>query len=450
LAGLDGVLIGLRTRELFQQMLEARCRHSSVVMLIEDLHWIDSASEELLGRIINSKVKLRLLLLTTRRPEYSPPWLDHSVITELKLEPLAAGEIHRLVQSRLGVEALPDVLVKQITGKAEGNPLFAEEIVSYLTERGVLRAIGGKLEFQTSAATATLPASVQSLLTARVDRLVSADRSLLQAASVIGRRFDSDLLVAAVGETDIDDRLTALQASDLIYRDNKSDDYVFKHALVQDALYQSLLTKTRKSLHLKIAKEIERRSGNRLAEVAELLAHHYSQTDRPDKAFAYLSMAGTKGLRVYSVDEASAHFAAALALLDKNPDCASDNQVAEFFEPYARFLTVDGQISASIDVIERYLPRINRLGDHPRVVLIDHFYAVGLLSNARNQDAAAVQRQLAPMADRLGDSRSRAYALVTEMFLSIMAAPKPLNEFEILKREAIAFASDTRAIRGSW
>ena len=114
------------------------------------------------------------------------------------------------------------------------------------------------------------------------------------------------------------------------FRESKSDDYTFKHALVRDALYQSLLTEPRKSLHLKIAEEIERRSGNRLTEVAEVLAHHYSQTDQVDKAFAYLSMAGSKSLSVYSLDEAATHFSAALALLDKNPDCASDDQFAEF------------------------------------------------------------------------------------------------------------------------
>ena len=91
LIGLDGVLIGLRTRELLQQLLEARCRLSPVVMMIEDLHWIDSVSEELLGKIVDSEAKLRLLLLTTRRPEYSPPWLDRSVVTKLPLEPLPAG-----------------------------------------------------------------------------------------------------------------------------------------------------------------------------------------------------------------------------------------------------------------------------------------------------------------------------------------------------------------------
>ena len=107
LAGLDGLLIGLRTRELLQQLLEARCRLSPVVMVIEDLHWIDSVSEELLGKIIDSEAKLRLLLLTTRRPEYAPPWLDRAIVTKLLLEPLPIGDIRRLIRARPGLRLCP-------------------------------------------------------------------------------------------------------------------------------------------------------------------------------------------------------------------------------------------------------------------------------------------------------------------------------------------------------
>ena len=195
------MLIGLRTRELLQQLLEARCRLSPVVMVIEDLHWIDSASEELLGKIIDSEAKLRLLLLTTRRPEYAPPWLARAVVSKLLLEPLPIGDIRRLIRARPGVEALPEPLAWQVAEKAEGNPLFAEEIVSFLSERGIVRTTTGKLDFDATVVATALPATVQSLLTARVDRLAPSDRALLQAASVIGRQFDPQLLAVAVGET---------------------------------------------------------------------------------------------------------------------------------------------------------------------------------------------------------------------------------------------------------
>ena len=119
-------------------------------MVIEDLHWIDSASEELLGNLIDSEAKLRLLLLTSRRSEYAPPWLDRATVTKLPLEPLPTGDIRHLVQARLGVDALPEALARQVTEKAEGNPLFAEEIVGFLIERGVLRSTAGKVEFDST------------------------------------------------------------------------------------------------------------------------------------------------------------------------------------------------------------------------------------------------------------------------------------------------------------
>jgi class 3 adenylate cyclase len=443
LTGLDGVLIGLRTRELLHQLLEARCRLSPVVMVIEDLHWIDSVSEELLGKIVDSEAKLRLLVLTTRRPEYTPPWLDRATVTKLPLEPLPTGDIRHLVQARLGVEVLPDGLGRQVTEKAEGNPLFAEEIITFLTERGILRAVAGKLDFDANAVATALPASVQAVLTARVDRLAPRDRALLQAASVIGRRFDPELLGVAVSETNLDARLATMQALDLVLRESKSGDYAFKHALVRDALYQSLLTEPRKSLHLMIAEEVERRSGNRLTEVAEVLAYHYSQTDRANKAFDYLSMAGTKSLGVYSLDEATTHFAAALALLDKNPECASDNQVADYLVSYALLLNMSVQLWVLIDLLKRYLARVDRLGDDPRAVLIRHQYVWALLWNTRYREAATLQRETSPMANRLGDSKSKAYSLVGEIAVSTIVAPKPLPEFEALKKEAIKAASDT-------
>jgi class 3 adenylate cyclase/tetratricopeptide (TPR) repeat protein len=442
LTGLDGVLIGLRTRELLHQLLEARCRISPVVMVIEDLHWIDSVSAEVLGKIVQEQVKLRLLLVTTRRPEYVPPWLKRAAITELRLEPLPKGDIHRLVQTRLQVDILPETLLRQVADKADGNPLFAEEIVSYLTERGMLRTSTGKLDFDASAAAAVLPTSVQSLLTARVDRLAAEDRVLLQAASVIGRRFDPQVLAVAVGETNIDTRLAAIQALDLIRVEDKSGDFAFKHALVRDALYQSLLTEARVALHAKIAEEIERRSGNRLVEVAEMLAHHYGQTNQTGKAFAYLSMAGSKSLSVYSLEEAATHFGAALALLDTNPDCASDDQVAEFLVSYLLRLNLGAQQKIIIEVVERYLARIDRLENDARVVLIRHQYVFALLCSARFQEAAA-QQQTLRIANRLSDSRSKAYAFASEIFVSTFVAPKRPHELETLKSEAVEAATDT-------
>jgi class 3 adenylate cyclase len=444
LAGLDGVLIGLRTRALLLSLLEARCRLSAVVLQIEDLHWIDSVSQEVLGKIVDGEAKLRLLILHTRRPEYEPPWREKPVAATLRLERLPAGEIRRLVQARLGVEVPPKALVRLVTEKAEGNALFAEEILSFLTERGVLRTIGENVEFDTDAVGAALPASVQSLLTARVDRLAPQDRAVLQAAAVIGRRFDPQLLAAAadVGG-DVDARLAAMRALDLVHSEGKSDEYAFKHALVRDALYQSLLTGPRAALHLKTAEEIERRSGNRLAEVVETLAHHYGQTDRADKAFAYLAMAGAKSLSAYSFDEAGNHFAAAITLLNEHPDCAPDQQIAEFLVDYTMYSNLSLKLNSTIEIVDHYMPSFDRFGYSGTCALVYHHYVFALLMSARYSDAATAQNKLTELAERNIDARSQAYALASAIFLSsiITSRSYSIETFEPVSKKAIALAS---------
>ena len=281
------------------------------------------------------------------------------------------------------------------------------------------------------------------MLTARVDRLSAKDRALLQAASAIGRQFNPQLLAAVSGATDIDTRLAAMQSLDLIHPEDKSSDYVFKHALVRDALYHSLLTEPREALHASIAAEIERRSGNRLIEVAEVLAHHYGQTRLSDKAFAFHCAAGNKSLGVYSLEEAMTHFGAALTLLESSQRCASDEQVADFLAAFALLLNLRIQLPTMIDVIARYLPRVGRLGDDPRVVLIYNHYVYALFWGARYKDAAAEVRAALHMAERLGDETSIAYMLANDILVSIVVDPKPAHQFECLKAQAIEMTSRT-------
>ena len=212
----------------------------------------------------------------------------------------------------------------------------------------------------------------------------------LQAASVIGRRFDPQLLALVAHQTNIDDRLGAIVALDLVRLDTRSGDYEFKHALVRDSLYQSLLTEARRSLHLKVAEQIEYRSSNRLGEVAEILAHHYGQTARVDKAFFYDAMAGDKSASMYSLDEATTHLNSAHSLLSNNPECASDSQVADFFVSYTFLLNMSAKWTILIEVLERQLDRLARLGDDPRIILIRHHYVIALIYNTRYQKAAEI------------------------------------------------------------
>ena len=442
LRGLDGTLIGLRTRGLLQRLLRTRCGGSRAILVLEDLHWIDSVSEELLARIVASETDLRLLVLHTRRPEYRPPWIAQASRATLSLDPLTAGETGTLVRRRLGVEALPGALVELVMARADGNALFAEEITSYLLERGVLRRAGTTLELDEAAVAGALPPSVQSLLAARVDRLAPADRALLQAASVIGRSFDPQLLaVVAEDPRDIEPRLAVAVAMDFLFVEPRSGDYVFKHALVRDALYESLLSGPRADRHEKVAQEIERRSDNRLTEVAEALAHHFSQTRRTDKAFVYGSMAGQKSLGTYALTEAGRYFRQAESLLDRDPSCASDDAFAGFVTGYVSFLQLAYEPKQLRDMMAKYRDRVSRLADRADVVAALHHEVWALVLLLRFPEAWVVQARAARMADRLRDDRSRAYAEAGFFFLdAATCAPSP----EIVARGETAVAAALR------
>ncbi len=411
LAGLDGVLIGLRTRELLQTLVQARSRVTPLILVFEDLHWLDSASEDLLAKTVAME-ELRLLILHTRRPEYDPPWAGQPRVSRLSMEPLSARETSRIAQARLGVDSLPEALAKLIAAKAEGNALFAEEIASFLIERGIVRSTAAGLNFDPAAVAAALPESVQSLLASRVDRLAPADRNLLQAAAVVGRRFAPDLVAVVGGASETAQAsFGAVEAFDLIRRVEGSSDYVFKHALVRDALYNGLLSGPRAALHLRVAEELERRGGNRLMEIAETLAHHFSETSRLDKAFTYLAMAGDKSLDIYALQEAEKNYRHALKIFDDDGACASSESVAAVVVRLLEAFVLESDYRDFGRVTKKYVPLMRKSGESPD--LVKALYYQGLLTFLNLEDLRESHRLMAEahaIAERLGAGRARAYA----------------------------------------
>jgi class 3 adenylate cyclase len=442
LAGLDGMLIGERTRDLLLALLEARSRASPIALVIEDLHWMDAASEDLLGKIVGASTGFHGLVLLSQRTEHQPKWVGQQHVSQLPLEPLLADHVRRLVSSRLGLHELPDALARALTERAEGNALFAEELVSYLRERGTLRVVNGGVQYDTTAIANALPLSLQSLLAARVDRLSPERRAVLQAASVIGRRFDPDLLASATDSADeVKAALVDMEDLDLAHEVASTGEFEFKHALVLDAVYQSLLSERRMMLHLKIANEVERRSGNRLLEVVELLAHHYSRAARPDKAFVYMAMAGAKSLRIYSFEEAGRWFDAAFSLLEAHADCATDAQVAAALADYVLYLNASFQPKIVIATMERCRDRIDRGGDSQPAIVIHHHYTLALLFLGRYSESHAAQECLSAMAARIGDAPAAAYALTSGMWLSSMFVPEAAEISEAMAARAISAAT---------
>ena len=439
LARLDGVLIGLRTRDLLPALLRGLCETTRVVLLVEDIHWIDGASEDLMRRLIEGETHGNLLIVHTRRPEYDPPWREAAPVHRLALRPLDAHHIGQIARRRLGVEALPDGLVEQLTERAGGNPLFGEELLSFLIEQGVLRIENGVADFDSHGGQTGLPVTMQSLLAARIDRLPPADRALLQAAAVIGKRFDPGLLALVVenGEQ-TGEILRRLQTIDIVYREPDSSDYIFKHVLLRDSVYQALVEQRRTALHLAVARAVERRTATRLVEAAETLAYHYAQTEETALAFRYDTLAGIKSLGVFSLAEAERYFAAALALYQGDPAAIDGDALAEMLARYALCLNLSLQVGPMLDLARTVRPVLEGMGDSRHHVHLLHHHVTSLIWNGRYVDAFTVRQDLSAMAERLGDIESATYAMVTELALSTYHRPLSPDAFAARCREAEA------------
>ena len=437
LAGLDGVLIGLRTRDLMLELLKAESSASPMILVVEDVQWIDSASEEVLARIVAGEGPTNVLIVEARRPEYVPPWLDAPSVATQRLRPLGSDEVLQVARTWLGVDHLPQPLVQAIIERAGGNPLFSEEILGFLIDQGAVRVDQGEAHFDAAACAEALPASLLGLLAIRLDRLIPADRTLLQVAAAIGRRFDAGLLAAAAGNIDdVDAALRRLERQDFIAHDADGSAFAFKHVLMRDCVYHGLLPERRSALHLAIAERLEHRRAGHLVEAVETLAYHYAQTRRDDCAFRYAAMAGVKSLGTYSLDEATRFFASALALYEADPGCADDAQFAHLLADYALCLDISLSVNPMIDLADRVLPHLDRIGDNRQHALFLHHYVSCLVCNARYRDALDVQKRLSAMAERLGDHQAIAYALVSELSVSTYCAPMPAASFAEKSRAA--------------
>lgn len=437
LAGLDGVLIGLRTRDLLPQLLAAQTRRQPVVLLIEDTHWIDGMSEDLLSRLATGTDQTNLVVLTTHRPEYALPYQDLPGLVGVTLRPLMADDLETLMKSRLGVDNLPRELVAQVTDRAGGNPLFGEEILSLLFQLGALHVDGKTIRFDNELGRSGLPASVQTLLTARTDSLVPDDRAMLQVASVIGHRFDPGLLADAMhGTGNFGATLQRLNDLNLIKREGITADYAFRHVLLRDTVYDGLLAERRQALHQAVALALEGRSDNRLPEVAETLAYHFTRANRTQPAFAYSAMAGNKALGIYSLEQAAQYFAQALAHYESDPKGISDATFSALVADYGLCLNISMRVNPMLALEEKVAPIIRRIGDSHHHVHFLHHLVVCLICSAGYHRAHAVLAEIRAMADRLGDPESRAYALVTDIALSCHFRPYPAEEFDARARDA--------------
>jgi predicted ATPase len=302
--------------------LGALARQRPVLMLFEDVQWIDPSSRELLDLLVERVPRLPVLLLVTFRPEFQPPWSGQAQVTVLVLNRLDRSEGAALVRRVAGTGALPDDVVTEIIERTDGVPLFVEELTKAMLE-------GGSVATALSRAGATppnVPAMLHASLMARLDRLGSAAREVAQVGAALGREFPYELLAAVAqrNAAELDAALDQLVVAGLAFGRGAPPQasFIFKHALVQDAAYGTLLRGKRQKLHERVAHVLEEQWPETAEAQPELLAHHCAQAGLVEKAIAYYTRAGQRAVSRSAMVEAIAQLTKGLDLLTSLPDAA--------------------------------------------------------------------------------------------------------------------------------
>jgi predicted ATPase/class 3 adenylate cyclase len=336
LAQIDPALRRRRTFEAITRLLLRESLNQPVLLLLEDLHWLDSETQAWLTLFGERIATARLLLLVNYRPEYQHGWGSKTSYTQLRLDPLGPEEAHALLTVLLGSDAAWQPLKQFILAKTEGNPFFMEEIVQALVDQGVLlHTPADEMRLAApwtnrSLAALQLPPTVQGVLAARIDRLLAEEKALLQTLAVLGKEFAWSLLTAVAGQPDeaLQRLLAHLQAEEFIYEQPAFPEsaYTFKHALTQEVAYNAVLLERRRLVHERAAQAIEGLFAERLAEHYNELAHHYSRSGNTAKAVDYLHRAGQQAVERSAYAEAVGHLTTALDLLTTLPESRERSQ----------------------------------------------------------------------------------------------------------------------------
>jgi class 3 adenylate cyclase/pimeloyl-ACP methyl ester carboxylesterase len=310
-----------RIVDAVRALLHLESRRRPLVLFIEDLHWIDPHSEEVLRLLLEGVATVPVLVLLTHRPGYSPPFGDRTYYSRIPLHSLLAAQTSTLVDRVLAATDIPLDVRDLIVRKTEGNPLYVEELTKALVEEGTLARANGGYRLARTLDDVHVPDTIQAVIMARIDRLPTAAKTALQVASVIGREFTARLVerVATFGG-DAAEALGELRAVELIYEKSLYPElaYMFKHALTHDVAYESLLRQRRRALHRRAAEVIEELYPDRLREFYETLAWHYVRGETWDRAMHYLLAAAEKARAHYAYGEAIRHCTDAIAILDRH------------------------------------------------------------------------------------------------------------------------------------
>jgi class 3 adenylate cyclase/predicted ATPase len=316
MAALLGQLAGLAGRQ-------------PVLALYEDVHWADPTTLELLDLVVDRVQDLPVLAIVTFRPEFRPPWIGAAHVTLVTFNRLSRRHTSAMVERLTGGKSLPPQVLEQIVARTDGVPLFVEELTKTVLGSGLLHDTGDRYTLAGPLPALAIPATLQDSLMARLDRLAPA-REVAQVGAVIGREFSFELVAALVplAEPELMGALARLVADGLVFQRGSPPDatYVFKHALVQDAAYESLLRSRRQVLHARTAQALESQFSELVRGQPETVAHHWANAGIPVRAAEYWTAAGQLALARSATTEALTHFRAALAEVAKLPESAERDE----------------------------------------------------------------------------------------------------------------------------
>ncbi len=314
----------LRTLDAVKRLLLRESQVQPLLVIFEDLHWIDAETQALLDSLVESLPTARLLLLVNYRPEYQHGWGGKTYYTQLRIDPLPPESAEELLAALLGQDRTLEPLKRVLIERTDGNPFFLEESVQTLVETKELVGERGAYRLVKAPERLEIPATAQAILAARIDRLPPEDKRLLQAAAVIGKDVPFALLqaIAEVSEESLRRGLADLQAAEFLYETSLFPDldYTFKHALTHEVAYGSVLQDRRRGLHARIVEAIERLYPDRLTEHIEQLAHHALRGETWEKAVMHLQQAGAKAFGRSANHEAVVYFEQALSALARLPE----------------------------------------------------------------------------------------------------------------------------------
>ncbi|MGH7354313.1 MAG: ATP-binding protein, partial [Candidatus Rokuibacteriota bacterium] len=367
-----------------------RSRREPLVIVIEDLHWIDTASDELLSSLAEIVTGARILLVCTYRPGYRPAWIDRSYATQVALSPLEPDESLSIVRAVLGGESLDDSLVERILAKGEGNPLFLEELARAVREAG-------------GSPAPAVPDTVEEVLLARIDRLADGDKRLLQTAAVIGKDVPTPLLrgVAALSDDTLRAALARLRGAEFLYEvvPGPDGEHTFKHALTQEVAYASLLPAERVALHARCVDALGRLDAAARADDSERLAHHAFHGQMWERAVACCREAGARATARSANREAVARLGQALEALGRLPDSRENLELAIDIRLDLRTALLPlGEFARILEHLRQAETLATSLGDQRRLgqicaYLTNHFFVTGnhdrALENGQRADAIA-------------------------------------------------------------